>query len=299
MTVEYYQISADKIPILANKTRWKILEIIAEEDEVYAKQIAEILGMSESKVHYHLNLLRKAGLIVSVGEKSVKYGRVKYLKLLAKNFTISLTEKRVLNKNNLFGHLFKQHFSSGARFDGKIVVGAAQPHGKYDALSRDGFLVGDLCWYLGNHFPIQYASQIPNHVVTDIEYTKLHKKIKHNLILVGGPITNTLTDKLNLILKEKFDIYFFENKIVTDHEEFQDPSHAIVSLIKVENYKVLILAGVRSPGTQTAIFTIVSNYYDIMGQGEEFATVLYGKKINSLGINGVKIILRKEVKGKI
>jgi len=40
--------------VLAHNLRWKIMQMLIENQPIYAKQLAEELEMSESKIHYHL-----------------------------------------------------------------------------------------------------------------------------------------------------------------------------------------------------------------------------------------------------
>ena len=296
---EYSSISAENFIVLAHKTRWQILQLIAQEGQMYAKQIALKLNLSESKVHYHLNLLRNAGLIVSLGEKKVNRGKVKLFGLLAQNFTFSIKQNALLQKTTVFNEIIRDKYCLNESFIGKIIVGAAEPHGKFDALSRDGYLAGDICWYLGSHLPIQQLFYSPFFVMTDSNYRIKSPEIRDNLILIGGPITNILTEYLNTHLKRKFGVYFLENRIVYQNKEFADPSHGIVSIIRENEKWVLILAGVRSLGTQAAIHAIISDSCDLLVKDAEFITVIKGKSTNGKEISEVEKIMMQRAETNI
>jgi len=294
MTREYSLISAENFSVLAHKTRWQILQLIAQESQIYAKQIALKLNLSESKVHYHLNLLRNAGLIISLGEKKVNRGKVKLFGLLAHNFTFSIKQNALLQKTSVFNEIIREKYCPDEIFIGKIIVGAAEPHGKFDALSRDGYLAGDLCWYLGSHLPIQQLPYSPFFVMTDSNYKIKSPQIKDNLILIGGPITNILTETLNSHLKRKFGVYFLENRLVYQNKEFAEPSHGIISIIRENDKWILILAGVRSLGTQAAIHAIITDSCDLLVKDAEFITVIRGKSSNAKEITQIeKVMVQK------
>lgn len=268
------------------------MQHLSSDDALYAKSIAKKLNLSEQKVHYHLTKLRDAGLLVPIGIKPIKRGRAKLFKPVANQFVLSLAKYGVTNEETAFNKVISRAFCKNGRFIGKIVVGSAEPHGRYDAISRDGFLTGELCWYLGNHLSKQKGF-VPNYVTTDLLYNKVMRNKKTNLILIGGHITNTLTAHYNEILKSKFDMYFSENSIRSNSKDFSHPAHGMVALFQnpeAIDFWILILAGVRSLGTQAAIYAIVSDCCDLLGDGMEFATILLGESKDSLHINGVKKI---------
>jgi DNA-binding transcriptional ArsR family regulator len=292
-----YKISPKKAQVLAHNIRWQIMELLSSDETLYAKSIAKKLELSEQKVHYHLTQLRDAGLIIPVGVRPIKRGRAKLFKPVANQFILSLPKQDLNGGETAFNRIFLKTVCQKGRFSGKIVVGSAEPHGRYDAISRDGFLTGELCWYLGNHLTIQRGF-VPHYVSTDLNYEKVNGNKKNNLILIGGHITNTLTAHYNTVLKSKFDIYFSENRIMSGDKAFPHPAHALVALLKnpeASNFWILILAGVRSLGTQAAIYAIISDCCDVLGEGTEFATILQGKSKDGIRINGVTKIMSKSV----
>ncbi len=297
MIQNIYQISPEKAQVLAHNIRWQIMKLLSSDETLYAKSIAKMLGLSEQKVHYHLTQLRDAGLLIQSGVRSIKRGRAKLFKPVANQFILSLLNHDLNGAETAFSKLFTNTFCQKGQFIGKIVVGSAEPHGRYDAISRDGFLTGELCWYLGNHLTIPRGF-VPHNVSTDLNYKKVNGNEKTNLILIGGHITNTLTAHYNAALKSKFDIYFIENRITSGNKDFSHPAHGLVALFKnpeAPNFWILILAGVRSLGTQAAIYAIISDRCDTLGEGTEFATILQGESQDGMRINGVTKVMSKSV----
>lgn len=292
-----YKVTPKKAQILAHDIRWQIMELLINDETLYAKSIAKILELSEQKVHYHLTQLREAGLLVPLGVRRIKRGRAKLFKPIANQFILSLSKEDKNNHKTSFDMIFCKQFCNNGKFFGKIVVGSAEPHGRYDAISRDGYLTGELCWYLGNHVTME-SSSVPYYVSTDLNHDKVNGKKKTNLILIGGHITNTLTAFYNDILKSKFDIYFSENRIMSQKKDFSHPAHGLIALFKnpeMSNLWVLVLAGVRSLGTQAAIYAIISDYCDLLAEDTEFATILHGKSLDGRRINGVTKVLSKRI----
>lgn len=286
------RISPKEAQILAHDIRWKIMELLSKDELIYAKRIAEILELSEQKVHYHITQLRNAGLLVPDGVRSIKRGRAKLFKPIATQFLLSLTKYELLE--TAFDKIILNNFFQNEQFSGTIVVGSAEPHGKYDAISRDGHLVGDLCWYLGNHSPTRKGNYISQYITTDLDYEKLNNKKKTNLILIGGPITNMVTAHHNNVLKSKFNVSFIENQIVSGSKNFSHPAHGLIALFQnpeLPDFWILILAGVRSLGTQAAIFSIIADRCDLLGERTEFATILQGESKDGLRINAVKKVM--------
>lgn len=293
-----YEISPKIAQVLAHDIRWQIMKLLLNDELMYAKRIAETLELSESKVHYHLIQLRDAGLITPNGIRKIKQGRAKLFKPVAERFLLTLRKNDYSNKKTSFNLIFSDNFCDDGHFNSKIVVGSSEPHGRYDAISRDGFLAGELCWYLANHLPLQKKGIVPNFVCTDLDYEKIKPKKKTNLILIGGHITNTLTAYYNDTIKSKFNTYFVENRIVSGKRDFSHPSHGLIALFRNpdnEKYWILILAGARSLGTKATVYAIISDCHDVLDKEAEFVTVLQGESSDDTHINGVMKVMKKSV----
>jgi hypothetical protein len=86
---------------------------------------------------------------------------------------------------NFFGE-----FITNNVFEGKIVVGSPSAHGRFKTSARDGHYAAHLALFLGqfSRMPTEFAVKL------DVD-VKVEKEEKNNLILVGGPGTNLLTQE--------------------------------------------------------------------------------------------------------
>lgn len=79
--------SPEKVKVISDKLRISVLKILIEK-QATVKQVADILGQSSAKIHYHVKELEKQGFvrIVEVVEK----GGIleKYYRAVAKNYKV-------------------------------------------------------------------------------------------------------------------------------------------------------------------------------------------------------------------
>lgn len=282
--------------LLSHDIRWQIMILLSNDETNYAKRISEELGISESNVHYHMAKLREAGLIVPIGIKTGKRrGRAKLFKPVAAEYYLSLDPRLRREQTDIvFDRIFARHFVKNGEFDGKIIVGSADPHGAYNAVSRDAFLAGELAWYIGSHLAYydKESGSFPYYVMTDLDYENQPEVI--NCVLIGGHITNTLTAHYNEILEGKFGVRFVENRIMAGSEIFAQAEHGLVALFEQPanpGYWTFILAGVGSMGTKSAIRAITSDCCDTFGDGPEFVTIIHGESEDGRTVTGVKKLL--------
>jgi hypothetical protein len=143
-------------------------------------------------------------------------------------------------------------------FNGYFVVGSPDPHGEFKAYARDGHYAIDLALFLGKFisFPENFS------VILDVDI-KEHKE--NNLLLFGGPVTNTLVSSVNNFLPVKFvysNIWGLKNS-KTGKEYVDDTIGLIVKIPNPYNEKnsLFILAGIRSIGTKACVLAI-TRFFD-------------------------------------
>ncbi|MFW9780121.1 MAG: ArsR/SmtB family transcription factor [Candidatus Heimdallarchaeota archaeon] len=281
--------------LLAHDLRWQIMMLLSDDETNYAKRISEELNISESKVHYHMAKLREAGLIIPIGIKPGKRrGRAKLFKPVAAEYYLSLdSRKRRGPADTVFDKIFAGRFVTNEEFDARIIVGSAEAHGRYDAISRDGYLVSELCGYLGCHLTRWRRDNqlFPYFLCTDVDYEKHHQKERTNLIILGGHITNTLTAEYNSTLENKFGICFVENRIMVGKTAYANPENGLIALFRRPDSKrhwVLILAGVRGIGTKATLFALTSDCIKVLEDAPEFVSVIKGQSRNGRMVSGVE-----------
>lgn len=252
----------EKLKAVLSSQRWKILEILAERP-AYPAQIAEKLKIHEQRVYYHINQLEKAGIIEVVKREERGGALAKFYTL--KNYafalelpygeekllTLPMHEENPVLKNFLFP------FISGGKINCKIVVGSPDPHGPYQVRGRDGHYGIDLALFLG-----QYGS-IPDKFSTKLDVdVKAEKADNDNMILIGGPLTNTITHEINNFLPVKFERERFPFRAIisekTNKKYSEDSCGLLAKIINPKNPEkaIMVLAGVRFNGTKSAVLAL-------------------------------------------
>ena len=195
---------SQKLKTILGSLSWKILTLLSQK-EMYPLEISRHLCMHEQKIYYHIRKLAKAGAISVVREEKKKGTTAKYYKTTSLAFGIEFPQGYkpiqnicTLNLDEPLQKFFEEFVDKGV-FNGKIVVGSPQPHGPFKTSARDGHYAAHLALFLG-----QFA-KMPTEFVVKLDVdVKVEKEEKNNLILVGGPGTNLLTQEVNDYLPIKF-----------------------------------------------------------------------------------------------
>src|SRR4030095_16338995 len=183
-----------------SKERVRILELLSRGPK-YPAELARIMELPVPTVYYHIRLLEKAELIDFVDYSERNGGVAKRYACNAESlaFIIKPDWKETARPKSDIPPIISPFIKNGF-FDGLMVLGSPDPHGRYRARASDlGIL--ELAMYLG-----QYAS-------FGFPLYMLDRKVKDrgkNLILAGGPKVNTLVAELNPKLPIRFDEKNFE-----------------------------------------------------------------------------------------
>ncbi|MDP4085877.1 MAG: helix-turn-helix domain-containing protein [Bacillota bacterium] len=105
--LEQYDItSIEQAKIFSNDLRMKILDQFFDQRPRTAKQVADEMGLSPSKVHYHVRELLKVGLLFLYETKEINGILEKYYLPIAKEFRIILKqlENDVEGKQQIVNH---------------------------------------------------------------------------------------------------------------------------------------------------------------------------------------------------
>ncbi len=282
---------------------WKILKLLGER-EMYPMEIARKLKVHEQKVYYHIRKLAKAGAIKVVREEEKKGATAKYYRAcfpafgvelpsgLQKTISIPIPDERI--KRFLSPFLGKK-----GRFDGKIVVGSPDPHGPFKARARDGHYASYLALFLGQFvgLPEKFAVNL------DVD-VKAEKEEENNMILVGGPGTNLITQEVNEFLPIRFNMMpsehgFLLGGLVSEKTENTYTADTIGVIARIvnpwnEEKRIIVLAGNKAVGTKACVLALTRFYKETLrklSDEETFATVIQGFDLDGDGkVDSIEVL---------
>jgi len=282
-------------PVLS-RLSWLILSLLGE-GEMYPIEIAKKLGVHEQKVYYHIRKLTEAGIIKVVREEEKQGATAKYYKVSFPAFGVELPfgyRKTVLPSFPSLDERLKQFlnpFLKDGLLDGKIVVGSPDEHGPFKARARDGHYAAYLSLFLG-----QFV-QLPEDFVIKLDVdVKVEKAEANNLILVGGPGTNLLTQEINEFLPIRFSMTSTEHGFIfgglvsqkTGRVYTRDSVGILAKIVNPwdKNKRIIVIAGNKSVGTKACVLAVTKFWKEALKNfnGEDsFATVIQGFDLDGDG----------------
>jgi DNA-binding transcriptional ArsR family regulator len=287
---------SQKLKTILGSLSWKILTLLSTK-EMYPLEIAKQLGMHEQKIYYHIRKLAKAGAITAVREEKKKGATARYYKTVSLAFGIEFPQGYkpiqnicTLSINEPLQAFFKEFINNGV-FDGKIVVGSPLPHGPFKTSARDGHYAAHLALFLGQFakMPAEFAVKL------DVD-VKVEKEEKNNLILVGGPGTNLLTQDINDYLPIKFIMQSSEQGFLlgglssrkTSQVYTSDVSGVVAKIVNPwDSTKcIVVLAGNKAVGTKACVLALTNFWKKTLEKykGEDtFAVAILGFDLDGDG----------------
>jgi DNA-binding transcriptional ArsR family regulator len=295
---------SQKLRMILDSLSWQILNMLSKK-EMYPLEIAKQLGFHEQKVYYHIRKLVKAGVIKVEREEKKKGATARYYKTTSRAFGIEfpngykpIQNLCLLSFNDGLQEFFQEFIGNGI-FDGKIVVGSPQPHGPFKTSARDGHYAAHLALFLG-----QFAKMPKDFVVKLDVDVKAEKEEKNNLILVGGPGTNLITQEVNEYLPIKFIMQSSEQGFLlgglsskkTNQVWTSDVSGVIAKIVNPwdETKRIVVFAGNKAVGTKACVIALTNFWKKILQKfkGEDtFAVAIQGfdldgdGKVDSIEVN--------------
>jgi len=294
-----------RLKMILNRLSWKILVMLSEK-EMYPLEIAKKLGVHEQKVYYHVRKLAKAGAIAVVREEEKKGAIAKYYRAVSSAFGIELPQGyrtiqtlSLLSIDEQIQKFFKEFIREDGTFEGKIVVGSPTPHGPFKTSSRDGHYASHLTFFLGQFakMPEEFAIKL------DVD-VKAEKEEKNNLILVGGPGTNLLTQELNEYLPIRFNMQpsdqgFLFGGLVSRKTSHVYTADAVGLIAKIVNpwdstKQIIVLAGNKAVGTKACVLALTNFWKKTLKNynGENtFAIVIQGFDLDGDGkVDSIEVL---------
>jgi len=276
--------------ILSNPIAWKIVNLLAGRP-MYPAQIAKELKIYEQSAYYYIRKLLTIRAISQVETSFVRGGTAKLYKTEFAAFGIEMNwgEKKfeaVNGKINRNVQTFFEDFIDDGLFKGTIVVGAPDPHGPYRSSARDGHYAAQLAFFLGSF------CGLPQNFVVKLDVDAKSEKISRtvNIISIGGPGTNIITSEFNRYLPIRFDETNFWSGLIAPHGRTHTlDNHGLIAKIRnpySEKLNIVIIAGVRSAGTKSAVIALTNHGNEILkkyNQENNWALVVQGFDMDSDG----------------
>ena len=287
---EMYSLPARELPkqhitAVSSELAQKILALLAQEPG-YPSEIAKSLKVHEQKVYYHIRNLEKAG-VISVVRRETKQGAVaNYYAMEQPALVVRFREFEATAKVGQMRNesSFLEPFIENGQLNALIVVGSPDPHGPDKARSRDGYYGMDLALFLGTF--LNYVPKVNVKLDTEIR----EHDLQNNLILIGGPIVNKVTEKVN----DRLPIRFEQGNIVSSltHEAY--PQDECGMIVKSKNpfdkgKQVLVVAGKRYSGTRAAIIAFLK-HFDRVKQGNLHSTSVSAHVVEGLDLDSDGIV---------
>lgn len=294
-----------KLKMILNALSWKILMMLSQK-EMYPLEIAKTLRIHEQRVYYHIRKLEKAGAITVAREEEKKGATAKYFKAASPAFGIELPQEyrpikrlSLLSMEDRIQKFFREFIRKDGAFEGKIVVGSPMAHGPFKTSARDGHYASHLTFFLGQfvRMPDEFAIKL------DVD-VKVEKEEKNNLILVGGPGTNLLTQEANEYLPIKFDMRpsdegFLFGGLVSKRTSLVYTADNVGLVAKIKNpwnseKRVIVLAGNKAVGTKACVLALTDFWKRTLEKyrgDETFAKVIQGFDLDGDGkVDSIEVL---------
>ena len=286
LMIKTQELKQTDIGSLNNEVSLNILRVLRE-NEMYPKQIAKKLKIHEQNVYYYTRLLEKAKIISVSKTENINGTIAKFYKVNSDSFFLKIGDFKESSKLEESGSDFLKPFIQNGELNALIVVGSPDPHGPLKARSRDGYFGMDLALFLGTF--LNYISESKVKLDTEIQEKDLHE---NNLIILGGPIVNKVSEMIN----KKMPIYFDEDKkgfysTLSGKTYFNDEIGVINKAKSPFNKEkmVLVIEGLRNSGTKAAIISFIKKFKEIE-QGNKFSKNVYSKVVEGEDLDSDGIV---------
>lgn len=271
---------------IANETSRRIMEILSE-GPTYSEEIARRLKIDRQRIYYRMKKLESAGLIRLTEIKNMNGSLAKIYVPVSGTVGFRFTDQSEAGRSHLKDYGIEEtifsEFITDKKFDGLVCVGSPDPHGTFRAISGDA----SYAVYLGMH--IGTLADLPDYYPVTLDSDLFARNMmRENLVLIGGPVTNTVSMKINEFLPVRFrkeagwaifdgrEIY--SGQTVGLIEKIKNPFNPLRSII--------ILAGNSRQGTMSAILGATKFWKSIYrGESEnDLHYVVHGYDDDSDGV---------------
>ncbi len=279
------------IKALNHPIRNKIIQLLKNKP-MFVSELSKKLNLHEQKIYYHLNQLATENILEVVEKKEIRGTIAKKYAPTNLNFTYSLSEEwsslnELLKKSDEKIDLFLKPFLKNGKLNASIVVGSPDPHGPHKARARDGHYAIDLALFLGKY--CTGGKNFSTKLDVDIDWN-------NNLIIIGGPVANLATAKVN----ESLPVKFSEEQpwgFISKKNHYAEDSIGLICRMKnpfSKEHQILLIAGLRFIGTKAAIMGLTKFTNLVLNRfsdQEEFSCVVQGFDMDGDGrIDNIEIL---------
>ncbi len=273
--------------------RVEILKLLSKAS-AHPAELARKLDLPVQTIYYHIRMLERAGFIRFEDYAEVNGGVAKKYSCASDSFAVVVNERGWKEAAQATARIPRhlEPFVRNGFFDGLLVLGAPDPHGKYRARASDLSIL-ELTMGLGRFA----AFDFPLYVLD----TQLRPGDKaKNLIVAGGPKVNTLVAELNERLPIRFDANNFEVYSILSKKKYGE-NVGVIELIdnpfglgKAGRTKALVISGLNQNGTKAAVMAMVKEA-DQLAEGNRFKPKVFAKVIEGFDEDGDGIVDAVEV----
>ncbi len=287
--MECREIGSAEIGTLSDE-RIEILKLLSVSPS-YPAEIARKMGIPVQSAYYHIRMLEKAKLIEFIEYSERNGGVAKKYACKSPSIGLILNEQswRKVSESKKKEPKLLEPFIKNGFFNGLIVVGSPDPHGKYRARGSElGML--ELSMYLGNYATFDFP-------LYSLDTQLKQEDKKRNLVLAGGPKVNTLIAQINNSLPIRFDKDNFELFSTLSKKKYGE-NIGVIELIKnpfASQSWILVIAGLNQHGTRAAVIALVKKISEIE-KGNKFNKKIMAKVIEGFDEDGDGIVDAVEIR---
>lgn len=248
--------------------------------------VAKRLGIHEQKVYYYVSKMKKENLLEEKGTEQ-RHGTVaKFYKVKDDGLVFVINNDGFKAMSSFKPPYNFEPFIKNTKMNTKIIVGSPDPHGPFKTRASDSCCAIDFALFLGS---LSTQVTIPNYKL-DVEIRD--EDLKGNIVSIGGPTVNMITNRLN----PKLPIYFNLKKDISVHSKISGKIYTedeIGIIVIMDNPfdrygKILVLAGKRFHGTRASVLCLIKYFHEVM-EGNKFnkniiARVVKGYDVDSDGV---------------
>lgn len=283
------ELNRTQLKALTSKLAGTILKELAQ-SPTYPKDLARRLKLHEQKIYYHIRRLEKAGIIEILRTKTIGGTAASIYGLTEPAFVIKYTDfektQRIVDSERL-PKQFLDPFIDNGKLNAKIIVGSPDPHGPEKARSRDGYYGIDLALFLGTY--LNNATKLNVKLDTEVR----QEDLQENLILIGGPVVNTITDRIN----PKLPIRFEQEQnwgifsTISGKIYHSDETGVIEKVRSPFNPKksILVVAGKRYSGTRSVMIAFLQRFAQIL-EGNKFNDKIPAKVVEGIDLDSDGVV---------